>query len=553
MEEMTFSTVCEKTDYRRTSNFKETIDYYRKLSKLFPQAQLSFPGSISNFRKIPLVEISDGGSGPKFTLLIQNCIHAGEPEGNDATMILAREILTSPNCKAILEGLRILILPILNVEGHLNYSKYHRVNQSGPLYQGWRTNNRNLNLNRDYLKADSDEIKFFLSLVNKYKPDLFVDNHTTNGLDYQYHISYSIEKEPILSPELTGYAHGKFLPFLQGRLTEAGILHTHYIELMGTELEHGLKRIAGMPRLSTGYMALRNRIGLLVETHSLKPFENRIKSTLEINRGVVEFVLENREELMNVNNLSEVNDLQTYSAEKSSFAVNWETAESFTRENFAAFKYITEMSQVTGAPVKKYTDIPEDVVVPVFKDSKYLIKIKLPEYYAIPKTFWEIHKILNLHGFKCIENIELIQKAKRNIITSYSFASQPYEGRFRIKEFTYITENKFKIQNRDYYLYSTAQVNPRILGFLLNLRSPESFFQWGFFNAFFERKEYAEDFVFEPIAKEMLDNHPELRILFNKMLEDETFRDSPAERLDFFYKRSLYCDNKEGIYPVFFI
>lgn len=553
MEENSLITVCEKTNFQRTATYNETIRYYQQLSKIYPFLQFSLPAVSSSGRRIPFVKISDGKPEHKFTLLIQNCIHAGEPEGNDATMMLAREILTSPDCESILSGLRILIFPILNVEGHKNNNKFNRVNQIGPLYQGWRTNDRNQNLNRDYLKADSDEIKFFLRVVNKYKPDLLVDNHTTNGLDYQYHISYSIEKEPVLSPELSGYAHEKFLPFLQERLTNAGYLHTHYIELMGTELEEGLKRIAGMPRFSTGYMALRNRIGLLVETHSLKPFKNRVTSTLEINRGVVEFILAHREELMSVNKLSETNDLQSFGIDKKQFAVAWDASENFVPEKFAAFKYISRVSNITGAEVKKYTDIPEEVEVPVFTEAKTVTEIKMPAFYAVPKAFNEIHEVLKLHGFELLEIKKIIKKGERMVITSYAFASQPYEGRFRIIDFTFETDDQVLIKNDDVFLYSTAQVNPRILGFLLDPRSPESFFQWGFFNMFFERKEYAEDFVFEPIVRKELKKNAGLRKLFKEMLQDESFRNNPAARLDFFYRRSKYYDRREGIYPVFFL
>lgn len=548
-----YITPCELSNYKKSANFTETVSFYRQLEEDSPYLNLTRIGYTGSGNNILLVEISDNKPEAKFTLLIQNNIHPGEPEGNDATMMLVREILSSENCEALLQGFRILILPIFNPDGHRASGMYNRVNQKGPLLQGWRTNDLNQNLNRDYLKADSQEIKKFLKIVNKFKPDLFVDNHTTNGLDYQYHITYSLEKEPILSKELSDYAHNIFLPFLQERLTQTGFLHTHYIELAGKELDEGITRIAGMPRFSTGYMALRSRIGLLVETHSLKPFENRVKSTLEINRSVVEFAILHKKELKLKNITSAKNEIISFHKNQKKFAVNWQPSEEATEEKFAAFSFDTEYSEITGSEVKRYTSHPEEVVIPVYKDVNILQEIKLPNYYLVPVTYIKVNLTLAAHGFFAEQNFIVNQNLTRFKITSVRFAAHPYEGRFRIVDFTYETEKVDHYPYEHFNVYSTQGYNPRILGFLLDPRSPESLFQWGFFNNVFERKEYAEDFVFEPIAAAMYRENPKLRNEFNKLLKDESFSNNPDERLDFFYRRSPYFDKRENIYPVYFM
>lgn len=546
-------TPCEKSGLKKTASYNETITYYKNLCKHNPSLTLSYFGKSESGVRLPVVTLTDSSDDEKFVVLIQNCIHPGEPEGNDATMMLVRELLASEKSSELLRRLKIVIIPILNVDGHKRTGKYNRVNQKGPLFQGWRTNARNLNLNRDYLKADSEEIKSFLKLIAQLKPDIFVDNHTTNGLDYQYHITYSIEKGPVLSEVLSGFAHQSFLPYIQQRLTAAGFKHTYYIELAGRELEDGLQRIAGMPRFSTGYMAIRNRIGLLVETHSLKPFENRVTSTLEINRAVIDFISENSHVIKKLNTLSEQEEEERLINKKEKFAVDWIPSEQSVAESFASVTHTSALSEITGSEVKRYTAQPAEVMVPVYKEEKIISEIRLPEYYLIPAAFREIHFLLKLHGFVA-QKIPLKNRViTRFRITSYAFETKPYEGRFRLSDFTCLPEERQWYEQGEYLAYNTKQNNPRILGFLLDPRSPDSLFQWGFFNGIFERKEYAEDFVFEPIAKKMLKQNPLLREEFLQLLEIEEFRNSPSERLDFFYKNSPYFDKREGIYPVFFL
>lgn len=549
----------EKSSGTSTASFSNTIAFYKELCRRTEFASLHSLGKSAQGRKIPFVYIGDPAyntpakakDSGKFILFIQNCIHPGEPEGNDATMLLIRELLSSGDIEELSKKLIILLVPIFNVDGHCRSSQYNRINQDGPELQGWRTTALNLNLNRDYLKADSIEMKSMIQFINEWNPDFFVDNHTTNGLDYQYHISYSFEKYPLIHTALDVYAHQNILPHLQQRLEENGFLHTHYIELAEKELEDGITRIAGMPRFSNGYFAIRNRFGLLVETHSLKPFPNRVASTLCINKALLEYIAAHAGEIAALQKNCEEEDKNLLGNRKTELPLAWELSEEFETESFLGINFVTVDSSITGSGVKRYTGKPIETAVKVYNKPTVTAAAYLPSAYLIPAEFYEIVDILKLHNIACNRTPNgSVYRIVRQKFTDYEFKTRSYEGRQRFSPLGLTEEAETLKTNGEYFIVEPSANNPRLIGFLLEPLSPDSFLQWGFFNAFFERKEYAEDFVFEPIAQKMYYSNKKLRFEFNRRLKDEEFVKDEAARLDFFYTHSRYFDSKEGIYPV---
>ncbi|MBK6913415.1 MAG: hypothetical protein IPH11_07040 [Ignavibacteriales bacterium] len=212
----------ENSNFLESPNYSDTIKYFQKFEVESPYAKLLTIGISPQRREIKLLVISKGNEftpeeaakSSKAVVLIQNGIHPGEIEGKDACMLLLREILITKEKEYLLDNIILLIIPVFNVDGHERLSYYNRPNQNGPKEMGWRTTSQNLNLNRDYMKADTPEMRSWLKMFSAWLPDFMIDNHTTNGADYQYHVTYGIEKFQNVHPLLSTFVKKKYLPFL---------------------------------------------------------------------------------------------------------------------------------------------------------------------------------------------------------------------------------------------------------------------------------------------------------------------------------------------------
>ena len=549
----------EKSGGVSSPSYDETIKYFEKFARKTKQAQIKSLGYSAKGRDIKYLVISnDSDFTPKrarrdgkVVVLIQHGIHSGEIEGKDATMLLLREILITKEKKDLLDNLVLLIIPVLNVDGHERISPHNRPNQNGPVEMGWRTTAENLNLNRDYLKAASPEMRALLRMFSTWMPDFYIDNHTTNGMDYQYHISYAMEDHDNIDKGLGDWGRDKLMPVVINKVEADGFLTGPYLELKGGEIEQGITSYPMLPRFSTGYAAAQNRLCLLVETHSLKPFENRVRSTKSMNEAVLGYLNKNSEEIKQLNKKADLKAVSQYSLKKQDFPLVLQGAEDSVPFKFKGVKSYTKFSSVTGSHVRFYTDEPEEIVIPQFAKSVVANAIKIPFAYIIPKEFNEAVRVLKLHGVKVKQLSADTKLAVEKItFTTADFAPRPYEGRQRVEYSVSKTEEEILFEKGTYVVLS-AQRAIKVIAYLLEPESEDSFMSWGYFNIFLERKEYAEAYVFEPIAQKMLDENPELAKEFNKRLEDGNFASSPGERLDFFYRRSPYFDERENVYPVF--
>lgn len=553
-------TYFELSGETESPSYNETMEYFKKFETKTNMARLISIGESSQGRDIKCLVVAKGNhftpqkarrSG-KAILLIQNGIHPGEIEGKDASMLLLRDILVTKEKKHLLDNLVLLIIPILNVDGHERLSPYNRANQNGPEKMGFRTTALNLNLNRDYMKADTPEMRALLRLFSTWLPDFYIDNHTTNGVDYQYHVTYGMEKHQNIFGALGKWGQEKFLPYVKNEVGKKGFLNTTYIELLKKELEEGITDWTSRPMFSNGYAAVQNRLLLLVETHSLKPFSNRVYSTRAMVESSLEFLNQNYKELKQINRKADRESVKRYADGKTSFPIIFTGTDEFEVMDFKGIEYKKEESEIAGTAVKRYTGKPVDIKVPVYNKVKITRRVKLPTAYLIPSEFKYIIRTLKLHGIKVsVLKEDTFFEVEKYRFTNYTFAERPYEGRQRVNVNCESSTEKIKFPSGT-YIVKTAQRGIRVIANLLEPEAPDSFLSWGFFSSFFERKEYAEDFVMEPIASKMLRVDMNLRKDFEERLKsDEEFKNHPGERLDFFYRKSVFFDKREDIYPIF--
>lgn len=549
----------EKSNKLESPDYENTLKYFQKFADKTPFVKIKTIGTTPQGRELKVIIISkDKALTPdqakktgKAILLIQNGIHPGEVEGKDACMLLLREILITKEKEYLLDNTILLIIPVLNIDGHERISPFNRPNQNGPKKMGWRTNALNLNLNRDYLKADSQEIKSFLKLFNDWLPDFMIDNHTTNGADYQYHVTYGIETHQNIDRELVNWIDKKYLPNLVTKVEQDGFTIGPYMEFKSGTIESGILDLPAPPRLSQGYCATQNRVCLLVETHSLKPFANRVYSTKSMMEHTISFVNDNYKEIISLNRSADKQTIKNYLADKKKFPLVLAGNGKFDKFLFKGFEWYDEHSEISGYTVRKYTNKPLEIEIPIFNKANSLKKITVPAAYIIPPQFTSVIEVIKSHQIKFnVLNTSKRLKVEKYRFTNIKFAPRPYEGRqlpgFNVESFT----EQCEIQSGSLIVY-TNQRQLRVIVNLLEPEAPDSFVNWGFFNAFFERKEYAEAYVMEPYAKQMMKEDAALRNEFYKKVnEDEAFRNNSGERLDFFYKRSPFYDKGENVYPV---
>lgn len=554
-------TKFERSGFISTADYAETMDYFKKLDNNSDYAKLFTFGISPQGRELKYLVISkDKIFAPEEirktkspVVLIINGIHSGEIEGKDASKILLREILISKEKEYLIENAVLLVVPIFSVDGHERKSKYNRINQDGPEEMGWRTTAQGYNLNREWMKADAPEMQAMLKLVAKWEPDFIIDNHTTDGADYQYAVTYQVERFANMYRETAQWLDKKFVPYLINNVEQKGFLVFPYVALKNWRagLDSGIVDWASGPRLSTGYFVLRNRPSLLVETHMIKPYKERVYSTLAVLQTTIDFVNQNSKELLELNKKADDKALENFYRNRSFIPLSFRANNDFEEVNFKGFEYYYENSEISGSKKLVYTDRPKEMRIKFYRDVQPTDSVQPAKAYLIPVEWKEIVERLELHGVK----VKKLNEEKSFNVKKYKFKnvklnSFSNEGRQRANFEIEIQAETVTVPAGT-YVVSTDQPTIKIITHLLEPKSPDSFVQWGFMNQIFEQKEYFENYVMEKIAEEMLKKDSELKKEFEKKLaEDESFRNNPYERLNFFYKRSPYWDEQLNVYPI---
>ena len=487
-------------------------------------------------------------------LMVEACIHSGESEGKDAMMMLLRDQVLDGKYNALFEKVSLIFIPIFNVDGHERFSPYGRINQNGPVEMGWRTTAQNLNLNRDFLKAEAPEMQAWLALFNQFDPDFFIDTHTTDGADYQYVMTYAMETAGNMEAGLTAWQSEVFLPFWKQQMQQSGFPVFPYVSFRSWhDPRSGLVSMISSPMLSQGYTAQRNRPGLLLETHMLKPYAQRVDATKAAVVFTMELLAEEAKSLKN--SIAEADQFTASEAFRAEyFPVKFEV--DMSDSSLIAFDgvaYSVEKSELTGGDWFVYeANKPEQFLLPIFEKAKVTKSVKIPEAYLIP-TEWEnvIHK-LQLHEIQLDTLISEMEFVIENYYFSdVSWQGRPIEGRHKINRMAFETKTEQKLFPKGTILVNTNQPKARLIAYLLEPEADGSLLEWGFFDVIFEQKEYAESYVMEPLARLMLDSIPGLKQSFlQKKQNDKAFAESSWAQLNWFYKQTPWWDEKYMVYPV---
>ena len=553
-------TSTEKSNFETTPSYDETFDWCKKLCNSSPLLTLVSIGKSLEGRTIYMIIASSeknitasalkNSSKPLF--LAQAGIHSGEIDGKDAGMMLLRDIAFGGR-KELVNNVNFLFIPILSVDAHERSSVFNRPNQRGPKNMGWRTNAQNLNLNRDYTKLDTKEIRAVIKVINDYNPSLYMDIHVTDGADYQYDITYDFGGEKSYSPMITKWFSDTFKSAIDTDLKINGHIPGSYLNTANEmDFSKGNISFKGSPRFSNEYGELRHLPSILIENHSLKPYKQRVLGTYILLESTLK-ILAKEGQLLKLS-------IETDKAIRpNKVPMSWNSEENSTNVDSMQFLAIESKilkSSVTNADYVQWTGKPITTKIANYNHNTPTDLITRSKGYWIPASCEDVIERLKLHGIET-KTIPFEQEVEVEMyrITDYKFENdshklQPFEGHIQVTAKTNVEVHKQVFAAGSVYI-STDQPLGDLAMLLLEPCSKDSFFSWGFFYSIFQRTEYIEAYIMEPMAKKMLEDSPELRLEFEKKKEsDKTFANDQNAILTWFYSKTKYYDERYLLYPI---
>ncbi len=550
------TTVFEKSNGTQTPTYHEIIDWWKKLDVQSGKVKMLTMGMSDAGYPLHLVVVANNGDynfdnirkNNKRVILVNNGIHPGEPDGIDASMLLARDIVI--NKSKLPDNVVLAIIPVYNIGGCLNRSAHYRVDQNGPGEFGFRGNSQNLDLNRDFIKCDSKEARSFAEIFHLTDPDVFLDNHVSDGADYQHIMTLICTQHNKLGGVLGEYMNKTFEPGLYSSMKEKGYDLIPYVNAFGDSPDNGWPEFFEGPRYSSGYAALWHTFSFVAETHMLKPYDQRVKSTYELMKSFIDFTSKNSEQIKNLRN-------QTKESVKSAieFPIAWSLDRSQSSKRiYKGYRAGRKPSEVSGLSRLFYDRTkPYEKEIPFYNFYKPSVFIQKPKAYIIPQGWWPVIDLLKTN------KVQMTQLKKDTMIEvevyridEYKTAPRQFEMHHlnsEVKTSTSIQKLKFK--KGDYYI-PLNQVANRFLIETLEPAASDSYFAWNFFDGILGQKEGFSGYAFEDIAADYLKNNPDVKAkLGQRVAADTAFAKNARAQLNFVYENSPWVEPDYLRYPVY--
>lgn len=552
-------TPTEKSGFETTPDYNETMRWFKKLAEASPLISMISIGKSAEGRDIFMVIASAEktvtatalkNSG-KPLMLVQAGIHAGEIDGKDAGMMLLRDIAFG-NKKHLLDGINVLFIPILNADGHERSSSYNRPNQRGPRNMGWRTNAQNLNLNRDYAKLDTKEIRAVINVMNEYDPLLYMDIHVTDGADYQYDITFGGHGQQGYSPAISTWLATTYKPYVDKDLITSGHIPGQLLFAVNDrDFSEGNVLLLGEPRFSDAYGDLRHIASILVENHSLKPFRQRVLGTYVLLESTMKLLATAGQSLKE-------NTITERAKRVATIPMKWRVPQKGDADSLKLLAIESRVikSAITDADYVEWTGKPMTMTIANYKGTEAIEYVIRPKAYWVSASCYDVIERLKMHGIK----MEIIKEPREVTVEMYriqdaKFQNEqgkvlPFEGHMQVFGTPIIEIRKTIFSPGSAYILTDQPLGDLAM-LLLEPQSPDSYLSWGFFDQIFQRTEYVEAYVMEPTMKKMLENSPELKIEFEqKKAQDTLFANDPNAIYTWFYSKTKYYDDRYLLYPV---
>lgn len=549
-------------DGNTSPTYDELIRVYRELDEKYAEIELYAMGPsdyglpiyvcILNGKQDSLSTFGNARKGT--TLLINNAIHPGEPDGVNACLLWIQDWIAQglPT-----EGMpTIAIIPAYNVGGMMNRSGTSRANQDGPEEYGFRGNAQNLDLNRDFIKSDSKNMFTFAKIYQALDPDVFLDTHVSNGADYQYTMTYIASVRERMAPSVAALMHDEMIPWLSERSVENGFELCPYVHTKGETPETGLEVFNDLPRYAMGYASVFGALSFTLETHMLKPFPQRVQATRVFISETIQWMKDNTEKIEIARK-----EGQKWRYRQQWFRYNYHLLDQHVPLLFKGYEYSNPQSEVTGlARLKYHQDKPFEKEVPYFKFYVPGDSVLVPDAIVLGGQCEEIAERMLANGVQMYQfrqarpfnsSVFTIQQAR---IEQTENGNRPYEGHF-LHQHTKVdwVEKETTFKPDDWYI-SLDQDRRNFILQVLQPDAPDSYFAWNFFDSYLQQKEYFSPYVFEDMAADLLKKNPELKREFEaKKAADEDFSKSSWDQLYFIYTKSPYYEPSHNFLPLFYL
>ena len=550
------TTLFEQSGGTRTPTYFEIVDWWKRLDEKSGKVKMLTMGETDAGFPLHLIVVGNNGDynfenirkNNKRVILINNGIHPGEPDGIDASMLLARDIVA--NKYKIPGNIVLAIIPVYNIGGCLNRSANYRVDQNGPEEFGSRGNSQNLDLNRDFIKCDSKEARSFTEIFHMTSPDVFIDNHVSNGADYQHVMTLAATQHNKLGGVMGEYLDKVFEPALYEAMKKKGYDLVPYVNVWNDTPDKGWPAFWDTPRYASGYAALWHCFAFVNETHMLKPYHQRVKATYAMMESFIEFTAKNSEKIKALREES-VQAAKT----ATQFPLSWSLDKNRYRQIlYNGFEAGYKPSEISGLPRLFYDrSKPYEKIIPHYDHYVPANTISRPKAYIIPQGWWKVIELLKknkaeMHPFKQ-DTLIAVEIYK---IASYKPSERQYEMHHPNSETkTVTTTDIIKFRKGDWYI-PMNQVANRFLIEVLEPTAEDSYFAWNFFDAILGQKEGYSAYAFEDIAAEYLKNNLTLRSkLADKISADSVFAKNGSAQLNFVYQNSPWAEPGLLRYPVY--
>ena len=546
----------EKSDGKESATYFEAISWYRNLDKLSVQVLVKAMGMSDAGYPLHLVLVSkDGKFDPvqwhkqnKAVILVNNGIHPGEPDGIDASMLFVRDIVSQ---RIILpDNVAFAFIPVYNIGGCLNRNSFSRANQNGPLEFGFRGNSQNLDLNRDFTKNDSREARSFAQLFHWLDPDILIDNHVSDGADYQHTMTMLTTQYDKLGPVLGTWLKENFEQQLFTGMKEKKWEMVPYVNFESASPDKGMEMFYDPPRYSSGYAALFQTIGFVPETHMLKPFKDRVLSTYAFMQTVMEKASANAMEL-----IIKRKNAKAEALKQIQWPLSWKSdSTKFSIITFKGYEQAYKASDATGLQRMYYEHgkpfTKQVRFFDVFTPGEF---VSAPNAYLIPKGWYTVIDLLKLNNVYMtpLKHDSTIEVDAYHI-DEYRSLPRPYEKHHKNSGVKVsVMKQKIRFLQGD-LIIPTMQPSRRYIIEMLEPTGDDCFFAWNFFDAILQQKEGYSDYRWEDLAAQVLRNNPDLKKkLEDKKATDPKFAANSATQLDFIYKNSPYYEPGHNRYPVY--
>ncbi|WP_200975361.1 M14 family zinc carboxypeptidase [Echinicola sp. 20G] len=551
-----YITQFERSKGMETPEYEEIIQYYKQLAADFEEVEIKEMGPTDSGKPLHLVIWDKKGDfnpekwreGNRLVVFVNNGIHPGEPVGIDASMMFLRDVLLGK--EQIPEDIVLALIPVYNIGGHLNRNSTTRVNQVGPKEHGFRGNARNYDLNRDFIKTDTRNSASFQEIFHWLKPHVFIDNHTSNGADYQHVMTLIETQHNMLGGEAGTYMYETLTPGLFAQMKEREFPLVPYVNVWGDVPEKGWTQFKDSPRYSSGYTSLFHTISYVPEAHMLKTYQQRVASLYALFQSYMAIFERDAAKIVQV-----VEQDRKADKDKETFDFNYQLVkENPVTIDFLGYESDHRPSEISGKDRLFYDrSKPFQANVDYYDTFIPSLSIAKPKAYLVPQGWYNVvdnlqRNQVKMHQVKSDSSFE----ATVYYIQDFETLGKPYEGHYLHSKVT-VRENKemLKLRAGDWLVPMDQESN----GFIMEVLEPQaedSYFAWNYFDTIIQAKEGYSAYVFEDLAADYLFQNPALKKeLERKKAEDPDFANNGSAQLMWVYEHSPWKERAHMRYPIY--